>query len=211
MQTTRFLVVIGAVATLSASPLPSFANPDNEAQAKLREAMRQKIDALSTPAAPAPVPAPVAPAPVPKIVAPQPVVAPTVVVPVPVEPEPVKAIVSKPVLTAPASSHFSEVSDAGESATEAKLRAALRQKIVEPASASVGATHPAKPVLTPAPAHASTSVVAQPATQVGEPVIAPAFSGSKQDRLAALLQQYKADQITPQQYHAQRAAIIAAP
>jgi len=36
-----------------------------------------------------------------------------------------------------------------------------------------------------------------------------ALSGSKEQRLQQLLQQYKSDQITPQQYHEQRAKIIA--
>jgi hypothetical protein len=37
------------------------------------------------------------------------------------------------------------------------------------------------------------------------------ISGDKQQRLAALLQQYRADQITPEQYHQQRAKILAEP
>ena len=223
MQTTRFLVVIGAVAALSASPLQSYAGPDNEAQAKMREALRQKMEALNTQAAPAPSPAP---APKPAEVKPAAPPAPTVVVPVPVEPEPVKVVAPKPApVAAPAkaSSGFSEVLDSGDTAAEAKLREALRQKIVaEPAAPAVVVVPakpakpaaPAKPVVTvtsPAPAPAPTSVVAQPVPAKVEPAIAPALPASKTERLAVLLQQYKADQITPQQYHAQRAAIIAEP
>jgi hypothetical protein len=37
------------------------------------------------------------------------------------------------------------------------------------------------------------------------------LSASKETRLAELLQRYKADQITPQEYHTQRAAILAEP
>jgi hypothetical protein len=37
------------------------------------------------------------------------------------------------------------------------------------------------------------------------------ISGAKVQRLHALLQQYKADQITPEQYQAQRARILAEP
>jgi hypothetical protein len=37
------------------------------------------------------------------------------------------------------------------------------------------------------------------------------FGGDKQQRLDDLLTQYKADQITPQQYHEQRAKILAEP
>ena len=44
-------------------------------------------------------------------------------------------------------------------------------------------------------------------------IAAPALpiSSSKQDQLKALLQKYEADQITPEQYHEQRAAILAQP
>jgi hypothetical protein len=42
---------------------------------------------------------------------------------------------------------------------------------------------------------------------------APALpiAATKEQRLQQLLSQYKADQITPQQYHEQRAAILAEP
>ena len=45
------------------------------------------------------------------------------------------------------------------------------------------------------------------------PIVAPALpiSMTKEARLQALLAKYKADQITPEQYHTQRAAIIAEP
>lgn len=227
MQTTRFLVVIGAVAAVWASPLQSFAAPDNEAQAKLREALRQKMEALDTTATPAPAPAAKAAAPKvetakPTAVAPAAAAAPTVVVPVPVE-----AVAATAVATTAAKgdSKFSEVPTSSEDATAAKLREAMRQKLAEPVAPAAATTAavaapaqpaasatpvaPVAPVVAPAPAPAATSVVAsQPKA---EPVIAPAFSGSKQDRLAALLMQYKADLITPQQYHIQRAAIIAEP
>lgn len=39
----------------------------------------------------------------------------------------------------------------------------------------------------------------------------PAISGDKAQRLAELLRQYRADQITPETYHKQRAAILAEP
>jgi FKBP-type peptidyl-prolyl cis-trans isomerase (trigger factor) len=46
-----------------------------------------------------------------------------------------------------------------------------------------------------------------------KPLEAPAspISASKEARLAELLTQYKADQITPEQYHTQRAKILAEP
>jgi hypothetical protein len=45
------------------------------------------------------------------------------------------------------------------------------------------------------------------------PIIAPGLpiSMTKEQRLQALLARYKADQVTPEQYHTQRAAILAEP
>jgi len=63
-------------------------------------------------------------------------------------------------------------------------------------------------------AAAANTAVQQPGTEIGmKPVAAPPLpiSASKQDRLAALLQKYQADQITPDEYHSQRAAILAEP
>ncbi|MGC3961438.1 MAG: hypothetical protein QM813_26980 [Verrucomicrobiota bacterium] len=217
MQTTKFLVVIELAATVWVSPLQSFAGTDTEAQAKLREALRQKMETLETTAAPAPAPAAKSAAPAPKVEVAKPAApTPTVVVPVPVE-----AVAATPVVAtaAKADSKFSEVPTTSEDAATAKMREAMRQKLAEPVAAPTTpapavVAAPAKPVapaaavVAPAPAPAATSVVA---SHPAEPVVAPAFSGTKQDRLAALLMQYKADLITPQQYHTQRAAIIAEP
>lgn len=74
----------------------------------------------------------------------------------------------------------------------------------------------------PAPAAAANpdaaSVVAKPVDMdnsavVFRPIEAPALpiSMSKAAQLQALLAKYKADQITPEQYHKQRAAILAQP
>jgi hypothetical protein len=38
-----------------------------------------------------------------------------------------------------------------------------------------------------------------------------AFSGPKSEKLADLLRKYRADQITPEEYHKQRAALVAGP
>jgi hypothetical protein len=60
--------------------------------------------------------------------------------------------------------------------------------------------------------------VAAPAGTPGFPVtfkpIDPpqsAFSGPKSEKLAELLRKYRADQITPEEYHKQRAAVVAGP
>ena len=58
------------------------------------------------------------------------------------------------------------------------------------------------------PLCSQSAVTNAPATTPMAPVPAPL---SKDQRLADLLQQYEANQITPEQYHTQRAAIIAEP
>lgn len=77
----------------------------------------------------------------------------------------------------------------------------------------------AKPPVAPAaeskPAVADKSADANyPGKQLGmKPILAPALpiSPEKADRLAALLAKYKADQVSPEDYQKQRAAILAAP
>jgi hypothetical protein len=83
----------------------------------------------------------------------------------------------------------------------------------------------AKPAVAVAPPPASQpAVTAPPSAKPAEanyagkdlgmkPIVAPALpiTASKEDRLAALLMKYKADQISPEEYHTQRAAILAEP
>lgn len=232
MQTSKFLVVIGAAALLAA-PSSTFAGPDNEAQAKMREALRQKMEELNAAATPAPAPVvppvviePVTPAPTPAP-APQPkpvvveevkpVARPaTVVVPVPVEapvvtpaPAPAPAPVLK-VKVEKKDPRFSDVPDEAGDAPAAKLQEALRQKLAaekasNPAPAMAAPVAPAKPAK---PVVATAPVVAVPITANIETAPSP-LSGSKQERLAELLRRYKADEVTPQEYHTQRAKILA--
>ncbi len=239
MQTTKFLFVIGA-ATILAAPLQVTAAPDSEAQAKMREALRQKMEELNAPSTPAPAPARAVPAPAaapapakapaiaPQVTAspdeaaqakmqealrqkmqelnPTPVIAPTVVVPVPAEPVQTPTAPIKPRTV---EQRFSEVPAADDDAKAARMREALRQKIAgeqaAPTPAPVVST-PAKPT----PTVTSSAVVAAPITPEFAPAPEPG-PASKQARLATLLQLYKADSITPQQYHTQRAKIIAEP
>ena len=75
------------------------------------------------------------------------------------------------------------------------------------------ATATATPGVTFTPKPGTTAVITPPPAAGYKPIDVPAspLTGTKEARLAALLQQYKADQITPEQYHTQRAAIIAEP
>jgi hypothetical protein len=240
MQTKNFLVALGAAAVLAA-PIQAMAAPDNEAQAKMREALRLKMEQLNEPAAPvapvapaapaapaapkAPSPTPVAPAPVTdpdtearlrealrQQTAPAPAPKATVVAPVPLKAAP-----------APTSSAvFSEVPDNGGTSNDAALREALRTK---PVAAPVAAA-PAAPVTSQPTPKAQPAAEAIP-TFVATPAAAPAptrsnltanmeappspLTSAQETKLADLLARYRADQISAQEYHTQRAAIIAAP
>ena len=79
-----------------------------------------------------------------------------------------------------------------------------------PAPVSNNPTSAPKPAPAAKPAKNEFKAVS---AQSFAPMTAPAvpFSGDKQQRLNELLKQYQADQITPAQYHEQRAKIIAEP
>jgi len=86
------------------------------------------------------------------------------------------------------------------------------------AAPAVPKTKPAAPAA-PAPAATPVVIITNPApratvTPSGPvPIVAPALpiSMTKEQRLQALLAKYKADQINPEEYHKQRAAILAEP
>ena len=68
-----------------------------------------------------------------------------------------------------------------------------------------------KPEVKPAPAKVSKKPAKGP--QAFPPISGPppAVSADKQQRLAELLRKYKADEITPEEYHQQRAKILSEP
>lgn len=120
--------------------------------------------------------------------------APATVAP-PTAPAPAPAPAAPPVVQtpAPAEAPAPVAAQPGDNEAQAKARAALAQQMGTASSA---------PVTTAAPAKSSA---AQPVVNT-----APVLS-SKEQKLQALLARYKADQITPQQYHEQRAAVLAEP
>ena len=209
MQTCKYLSAICAVALLSGAI--SLRADETEAQIKAREALRQKMAELEAqgnpkPAVPAPVVAPkAAPTPPPVVVTPPPPLppppapkvkpAPVVVAPPPVTPPPAPVVVRE------------------DPATVERTRAALRQKMSE-LDAQQGITAPT--VVAPYAAKPNTPAAhtvvraeippAQPITPPPSPI-----SATKEGRLAELLQKYKADAVSPEQYHTQRAAILAEP
>ena len=84
-----------------------------------------------------------------------------------------------------------------------------------PAPAAATAPAPTTPEISPAgdtPAQAAArAAVLQKMQESVTPSAAAPVVWSKAEKLQRLLAQYKADQITPQQYHEQRAAIVAEP
>ena len=226
MQISKFLLVIGAAMVFS-SPSLLAAKPETEAQIKMREALRLKIEELNAqepPSAPAVIKAPKAPEPAPVVEIPKPAPVP-VVKPVKVKVESAKPKTVEAPVTAPAKAEFSEpVSDADSAAAE-RMKEALQRKMAEldatHAPVAVSPTPVAKPeskvVVAPektiptkkAPAKpVAPAVVITPAPAKIEAPASP-LPLTKQDRLAELLSRYKADQLSAQDYHTQRAAILA--
>ena len=199
---------------------------DTPAQAAARAALMDKMNALE--AQPAQPPTAVTPSgttqvkpnqPTNVVVVPPPTVHARPAVPVPAtKPMPATQVVQ----TAPATS---------DAEAQAKAKAALEQKMNElnqqnwatPAAAPAPQTQPAatNPV-TPAPP-AVPPVVMSPSSQINanypgkelglKPIVAPPLpiSPAKEAQLLGLLERYKADEITPEQYHTERAKILAEP
>jgi hypothetical protein len=228
-----------AAPTVQSTPRPVLTAPppvDSETIAKAREAMRQKMAEMETqapsaaiaPAKPV-VAAPAKPTPAvqpkPVVVAPAPAPAPAVkAAPVVAQPAPAPVVAPVPApVTAPTAQAAPKAAlvapPAADSETLAKAREAMRKKMTEldaqpPVEASaVAPAAAAKPEAKPMaekPAKKSTKVTG---AQAFPPIQGPASTvpADKQARLAELLQKYRADQVTPEEYHAQRAKILAEP
>jgi len=179
------------------APTPS----DPEAIAKAREAMRQKMQEL-----PAQPPSKVAttPAPkrAPKVATAKPAPAPQTV-PEPV-PSAAKPAARETVATQPAATQPAEVRPA-QTPPQVEVQAPVATELPERTEAENAARKQAskkQKIRKPS----STAPVFQPLAGPPLPI-----SAEKQQRLANLLEQYRADQITPEQYHQQRAKILAEP
>lgn len=229
MQTTKFYVVLTVLAVLAGAQ-STVAAPDTEAEAKMREALRRQMEQLnSATATPAPAPPQAQPAPA-KPAATRPPT--TQVVPVPRQPDPAPAAqpttTAKPVKSS-SKTVFSEVPETNDDKEAARLRDALRQQLaVEQPTSTPVVVKPVKPTPTqpaapaaPEKSVATTTPAAKPAT-VTPPVattpppttiptakVTAPLAGSKEERLAELLRRYRADAITPLEYHTQRAKILA--
>jgi len=188
MQTLKFLFAMGALAAVIL-PFQGQAAPDNAEQAKMREALRQMMESnppRNAPAAavtPAPVPVP---ARAPVAPAPAPAQARSVFGPVPPPSQPGVS----PML--PGESTFGPVPPPDDAANLVSAGEMMRQKLqASPA--------PATPLTPALPVYTAIQVPASP------------LSAAKQAKLDDLLVRYRADTITAQDYHKQRAAILAGP
>ncbi|MDB6019081.1 MAG: hypothetical protein JWR19_3570 [Pedosphaera sp.] len=223
------LLLITCVAVVGVAGSLLAQRPDSDLQTKAREQLRQRMYELDHPgssapasfipvapvvpiaptvkvAVPVPAPAPAAPAPVmtptpaapaaveatpaapaKEMEMPAPAAAPVAVTPVPAEPNTVVITADEPVTP--------------NAEAQAKAAEALRQKMME-------LNTPPK-MTTPAPAAKVAPVSVHTASSAT--FTTPPMAGSKEQRLADLLQAYKSDQINPQEYHMQRAKILAEP
>lgn len=196
MQISKTLLTLLAVALCAGTV--SQAGPDSDAQAKAREALRKKmaeLDAQPVSEAPAP-PAP------PPVAQPKPEPAPkSAAQPKPAKPAPEPASASQaPLFSDPASPPAGTPQATPEQIE--RSRESVRQKIVELGEQDQATVSQPKSKVRPAPA-----------AIVFDPIPAPpsTLPASKEARLAELLKQYQADTLTPEQYHKERAKILAEP
>jgi len=203
---------------------------DTPAQAAARAALMEKMNALEAqPAQPAPPPVVVTPSgatqaqpshPKNVVVVPPPAVSAQPTVPAP-QTKPMLG--TKAAQTKPTPSNME---------AQTKAPAALKQKTSEPnpqewanpmfappapqtQPAATGSVKPAPPATKPEVMSPPNQINANyPGKELGlKPIEAPppGISGTKEAQLQALLAAYKADQITPERYHTERAKILAEP
>ena len=204
MQTSKLSVVICALMacaplTLRATDTPAQAAARAQVEAKLREIEAQSPETNQV--APAMRAAP------PVVATPMP--APTMT-----------AVAAPPSLSAADLAQQKKAAAAQAKAKAKADKAAARLKAkqdAEQAKKDAAMARARKEVPPPAPKPAAPTVTASKA-DVGNLIglqqsTAPALpiSGSKEMRLQALLQKYQSDQVSPEEYHKQRAAILAEP
>jgi hypothetical protein len=215
MRISKLLLAVGIVAIgMMCFARPS---PDNDAQSAARAALRKKLaEEQGAPVQAAPVApvAPVAPAP-----APAPVLQP-IVVPPPPAPAPVTTVV-QPVRAEP------EAIAKAREAMRAKMQELEQQTPSAPAETSTTVITPAPaapvapavaaaPEAPVAPAGPSPAMAppAAPATKKGVPAFEPLpgpespISPEKQQQLAELLRKYRSEELSPEEYHKERARIL---
>jgi hypothetical protein len=135
-----------------------------------------------------------------------------------------------PVSTPQSSATMPAAAQTGDNAAQAQARAALDKTMADlntPTNQTTASTAPVDPLTGDnASQAAARAAVIKKMTDLGTPMnqngtvasqpipmAAPAapVSLSKEEKLQILLDHYKADQVSPEEYHKQRAAILAAP
>jgi hypothetical protein len=92
----------------------------------------------------------------------------------------------------------------------AKARAAMEQKLKELEAQPPIAAGAAAPASAPQPSKKPKTIKDLPPFPP-IPAPPPAVSADKAQRLAELLRKYKAEEITPEEYHQQRAKVLSQP
>jgi len=215
MQISKILLAVCAT-TVCAGFLSLHAQ-DTPAQAAARAALMQSMGqpAAAAPAAPKMSPPPAAPkAPVAPVAA-VPAAAPVAVSPQPIDSE-AQAAARAALLQSMGQSDIPATPVAAPAvSTPAPAPTVPAPVVVAPVAMAPAPATPAAPEAKPVAANPTKSsnapVVGQEAGFA--PIVAPPLpiSAAKQQQLDALLVQYQADQISPEEYHKQRAAILAAP
>jgi hypothetical protein len=222
MQISKcFLVVCAATFCTVVLPLRAA-----DTDAKLREAMRQKVSELQAQPMPQPTPgAKPSPAATQPVTPHSPAVAQPVPAPSPATPPPPTVAQPKPAVPPPVNQ---------ESIDKARETLHRQMTELENQSPPAGATNIPSPKMADSqpgqkPVEAKAQETAgkpQAQPKAGEAVKKPAkaassftpiqvpppaVSADKQTRLAELLRKYKADALTPEEYHKQRAKILSEP
>lgn len=211
------LAVCFAVASLSVQAA------DTEAQIKAREALQKKLQDIDAQAAVTNAAAPAQPVPP---AAPAPAAAPAVTPAEPPPPQPAPAAAAAAAATAAAvpeaapaaAPEMGGVPVAADPAVIEKAREAMHKKMDELAAQTPAEPAPVPPPMNPEP---KTKVAVTPPPPPPKPpkssdglppIPGPdlPISAEQQQQLSALLQRYKADEITPDQYQAERAKILQA-
>ena len=231
MQTSKLIPAVCAVA-FCASFIAARAE-DTPAQAAARAALMEKMNELEAqPAQPAPPPIVVTPSGAMQVQPSRPTNVVTVPAPA-VHAHP--AVPAPETKSMPGAAAVQTAPAASDAAAQAKAKAALEQKMsdsnqsnwatpaVAPATSPVPPTQPvaispvkpAPPAVNPEAMSPPNQVNANfPGKKLGlQPIQAPPLpiSAAKEAQLQGLLERYKVDQITPEQYHAERAKILAEP
>jgi len=136
------------------------------------------------------------------------------------------------VVLVPAEKTVPSVPEETDTAAQAAARAALLKQLGTPPPTTQASVAPVEKTVQPKPqpkaqpVPAVQPVVAQPSQpapvevknypgkELGlKPIVAPVLpiAATKEEKLQALLAKYKADQLSPEEYHQQRAAILAEP